>query len=461
MRVFPASLWCVKTDDFRDYRDNLYKKANNPLPMLDINLVREQPDLVKSSERKRSRDPSGVAKVLELDQKWRQESFAVEKLKQRRNTVSEEINQAKKSKQLAIAGKKIEEMKEVAAEIKAKEEHVVHLLSRRNEKLLEIGNIMHDAVPFGKDDSQNVELKTWGKKPQFTFPVKNHVELAEALGIADFDTSTKTSGEGFYFLKGALGILNMALIRFALDFMLKKKYTYIEPPLMIRKDVLAAAVDVNEFAKTIYSVEGSDLVLIGTSEHALLGLHANEAIPESELPKKYFAYSMCFRKEVGAHGINEKGIWRRHQFHKVEQFIFCKPEESEKYFEELLRNSEEILQALQLPYRVIEICSGDLSLWKQRSFDLEVWRPTTENYGEVMSLSNCTDYQARKLNIKIIGNDGTRRVVHTLNNTALATSRIMVAILENYQTSKGTVKIPKVLVPYMGGMKEIGMEKRK
>ncbi|HLC90914.1 MAG TPA: aminoacyl--tRNA ligase-related protein, partial [Candidatus Nanoarchaeia archaeon] len=202
--------------------------------------------------------------------------------------------------------------------------------------------------------------------------------------------------------------------------------------------------------------EGEDLALIGTSEHALLGLHANEAIVEKDLPKKYFSYSMCFRKEVGSHGINEKGTWRTHQFNKVEQFIFCSPEDSEKYFNELLNNSEEILQALGLPYRVIDICTGDLSLWKNRSYDLEVWRPTTQAYGEVMSLSNCTDYQARKLGIKVVGPDNKRRVLHTLNNTALATSRIMVAILENFQTKQGTIKVPKVLWPYMNGITEIG-----
>jgi len=308
----------------------------------------------------------------------------------------------------------------------------------------------------GKDESENIQIKTWGKKPTFSFPVKNHVELIEQLGIADFDSSAKTSGHGFYFLNGELALLNQALIHFAIEFMQGKGYTYVEPPLMIRKEVLQAAIDVAEFGQTIYTIEGEELALIGTSEHALLGIHKDDALQEKELPKKYFSYSMCFRKEVGAHGINERGLWRTHQFNKVEQFIFCAPEDSGKLFDELLQNSEEILHALGLPYRVVEICAGDLSAWKHRSYDVEVWRPTTKNYGEVMSLSNCTDYQARKLGIKVVGKDGSRKVLHTLNNTALATSRIMVAILENFQTKNGTVKVPQILWPYMHGITEIG-----
>ena len=423
--------------------------------MLDIAFVRENPKIAKASELKRGRDPKRVDDILALDEQWRAKLKDVEQLKHLRNVVSQEINAAKKVRQEQEAQKKIAQMQKVVQDIKKGEEEVERLLGARNEALNHVGNILHEKVPKGKDDTENVELKTWGKKTAFSFPLKNHVELAESLGIADFDSSAKTSGNGFYFLKGQLGLLNQALIRFALDVMLKKKYVYIEPPLMIRKNVLEAAVDTTEFEKTIYSLAGEDLVLIGTSEHALLGIHSNETIREQDLPKKYFAYSMCFRKEVGAHGINEKGLWRTHQFNKVEQFIFCTPEESETYFKELLDNSEKILQKLKLPYRVLEICSGDLSLWKQRSFDLEVWRPSTKSYGEVMSLSNCTDYQARKLNIRVERKGGVREVVHTLNNTALATSRIMVAILENYQTKKGTVKVPRVLWPYMNGVKEI------
>ncbi len=425
--------------------------------MLDIMLVREQPELFKANEQKRNRNPAHVGQVLKLDEQWRKTLKEVEELKHCRNVVSQEINLLKKQGnygQKESEGK-IEQMRKVAAEIKQKEEVAEALHHERQEALLQLGNIMHPNVPFGKDDSENKEIKHKGRIPKFSFPVKSHVELLEHLGLVDFEASAKLAGNGFYILKDELGLLNQALIRFASSVMRKKGYTYIEPPLLVRQKIIAAAVDLPEIQKSIYSVIDDDLSLIGTSEHALLGLHSGEALLEQEFPKKYYSYSMCFRKEVGAHGINEKGLWRTHQFNKVEQFIFCAPEESAKYFNELLKNSEDILQALGLPYRVIEICSGDLAVWKHRSYDLEVWRPTTQSYGEVMSLSNCTDYQARKLDIKMVGKDGKRRVVHTLNNTALATSRILVGIVENFQTKKGTVKIPKALWPYMDGVKEL------
>jgi len=422
--------------------------------MLDINLLRENPALVKKNEERRSRDPHVVDEVISLDNKWKKALKTMESLKHQRNVVSQEINQAKKAGKSTTS--KIKEMQQVAAEIKKTEAEVNEFLEKRDQKLLLLGNIISKETPKGKDDKENKEIKKWGKKPKFTFPVKNHVELAESLDLANFDASGKTSGNGFYFLKGGLALLNQALIRFAVDFMHGKGYTYIEPPLMLRSNILSAAIDVNEWKENIYSVEGDDLALIGTSEHALLGFHSGQTLQEQELPQKYFSYSMCFRKEIGSHGINEKGLWRTHQFNKVEQFIFCKPEESVQLYDELLTNTEELMQALGLPYRVLEICAGDLALWKYRSADIEVYRPTTEDYGEVCSLSNCTDYQARKLNIKVVYNDTNRKVLHTLNNTALATSRIMVAILENFQTKQGTVKVPQVLWPYMNGITELG-----
>ena len=422
--------------------------------MLDVNFVREHPDQVKANERKRNRDEQSVDQVLQADSLWRASLKEVEALKHRRNVVSQEINLLKKAGK--NGAEKIKEMQSTVLAIGTQEEKADRWIQERNKHLRQLGNILHPKVPLGKDASQNVEIKSWGKKSHFPFPVRNHAEWAETQGWADFEASAKTSGKGFYFLQGDLALLNQALIRFALDQMCKKGYTYIEPPLLLRQEILDAAIDAGEWDQTIYRIQGEDLALIGTSEHALLGMHTGAVLPEQELPKKYFAYSMCFRKEVGSHGINEKGLWRTHQFNKVEQFIFCAPEESEKYFTELLKNSEKILQELGLPYRVIELCSGDLSLWKHRSYDLEVWRPPLQAYGEVMSLSNCTDYQARKLEIKMMRKDRNREVIHTLNNTALATSRIMVAILENFQTKEGTVKIPKVLWPYLGGMKILG-----
>ena len=247
-------------------------------------------------------------------------------------------------------------------------------------------------------------------------------------------------------MKNDLALLNQALIQFAIDFMRKKAYEYIETPLMLNEKSIFASMDKKAIEQSVYHIKDEDLHLIGTAEQSLLAMHSGKTFAENELPKKYFAYSMCFRKEVGSHGINEKGLWRTHQFNKVEQFIFCKPEDSPKLYNELLKNSEAILKALKLPYHVIEICSGDLSDWKYRSADIEVYRPTTGKYEEIMSLSNCTDYQARKLGIKYFNKKGERIIVHTLNDTALATSRIIVAILENNQQKDGTIKVPKVLI---------------
>jgi seryl-tRNA synthetase len=290
--------------------------------------------------------------------------------------------------------------------------------------------------------------------------VKNHTEIIEKLGIADFDASAKVAGNGFYYLKGDLALLNRALINFAIDFMEKKKYEYIEPPLMISKEVAAAAGDLDAFKDALYKIEGEGLYMIPTAEHAILGMLSGKTIAEEKLPLKFYGYSMCFRKEIGSHGINEKGLWRTHQFNKVEQFIFCHPKDSWKYYEELKKNSNEILKKLGMPYRWLECCTGDLADWKARSEDFEAYRPTTKDYGELGSLSNCTDYQARDLNIRGLSKKGERYVLHTLNNTALATSRVLVAIIENYQQKDGSVKIPTVLQKYMGGRRTIGVPRK-
>lgn len=421
--------------------------------MIDIKKLREDPkQFKKNCEKKFQKDKIPlIDDVLAHDKQWREAKKEVDSLRQSRNSISQSINKAKKAGDKAALDKALKQAKEVPARIKEIEQKTETLKEQIDKKLVRIPNLMHESVPSGKDDSENSTIKEWGEKKTFSFPIKNHVELLEELGLADFEKAANLSGNGFYVLKGDLALLNQALIRFAIEFMQKKGYTYVEPPLMIRKHVLDAAMDTDEFASTIYQVKNEDLNLIGTSEHALLGLHENEAIPEDELPKKYFAYSMCFRKEIGSHGINEKGLWRTHQFNKIEQFIFCKPEESYELYDELLNNTEQLFQALKLPYRVVEICSGDLANWKAKSCDLEVWRPTTKEYGEVTSLSNCTDFQARGLGMKVVRKNNDREVLHTLNNTAIATSRAMVAILENYQNKDGSITIPKVLQPYMFG----------
>jgi len=422
--------------------------------MLDIKILRENPKLVKESEKKRGNSIKQVDDIIKLDEDWRKLTKQVEQLKHKRNVVSLEINKLKKNKK--DTSQKIKEMQEVAKKINNLDNKANEQLKLRDALLIKVGNIIHKSVPKGKSEKDNKVIRKWGKPTKLSFTPKIHVELMESSNLGDFETSAKTSGNGFYFLKGELALLNQALIKFAIDFMHKKGYTYIEPPLMLRKKVLAASTDIETLKDSIYNIEGEDLSLIGTSEYSMLAMHMNETISEDQLPKKYFSYTMCFRKEIGAHGINEKGLWRTHQFNKVEQFIFCKPEDSYKYYEELSRNTEEMFKKLKLPYRITEMCEGDLALWKSKSSDIEVYRPTTKKYEELGSLTNCTDYQARKLNIKTLRKNGTREVLHTLNNTALATSRAMVAILENYQQKDGSIKVPTVLQKYMFNVKKIG-----
>jgi len=424
--------------------------------MIDIKLIRENSELVKKNIKKKFQNEKLllVDKIKKLDENWRKLKYEEDNLRSERNKISEQINQFKKQKK--DISKLIKKAKTIPGKIdkirekrKKFEEEIKKILSK-------IPNIMHESVPIGKDESENKVIKKWGKLPKFNFSVKNHVELLEGLDVVDFDISTKVSGKGFYYLKGDWALLNRALINFTIDFMKKKGYLYLEPPLLVRKEICEAAEDFEAFETKLYKIQDEDLYLIPSAEHSILGFLKGETISEDKLPVKIFGYSMCFRKEIGSHGIHEKGLWRTHQFNKVEQFIFCKPEDSWKYYEELRKNTGEIMKALNLPYRIFESCSGDLSDWKAKGEDVEVYRPTTKQYEEVMSLSNCTDCQARDLNIMGMTKRGERYILHTLNNTALATSRIMVAIAENNQKKDGNIKIPKVLWKYMGGKHTIG-----
>ena len=418
--------------------------------MLDIRFIRENQELVKENLKRKSKEDRLVL-VDQILKKY-EESIKIKKeaesLRHKRNELSLQINELVKQKK--DASKVIKQLKEVPEKIKSLEEKKEKIDLEIAEYISKIPNIMHKSVPLGEDETKNKVIKKWGKLPNFNFPVKNHVELGEGLGLIDFEASARTSGNGFYYLKGDLALLNQALIKFTIDFMKKKKYIYIEPPLIVSKKVAAAAGDLNAFKLALYKIEGDDYYMIPTAEHAVLGMLSNQTIQEDKLPLKFFAYSMCFRKEIGSHGINEKGLWRTHQFNKIEQFIFCHPEDSWKYYEELRKNSEEIYQKLKIPYRVLEMCSGDLGDWKAKSEDIEAYRPTTKDYGEVGSLSNCTDFQARDLDIKLVDKTGEKLVVHTLNNTALATSRALVVIMENYQQKGGSIKVPGVLQKYTG-----------
>lgn len=427
--------------------------------MLDINFVREHSDIVKKSERKRGRDGRTVDQFMLLDEEWKKNLKVVEALKHKRNVVSEEINKAKKEKKDKIADSKIKEMRDVADSIKKEEEKVNQLLEDRNKVLKTIGNILDESVPVGKDDSENVEKKRVGSIPTFNFPIKDHIELALELDLVDLETAAKNSGARFYYLKNEAVLLSHALQRFAMDRLRVKGYTLHQTPYMLNKAALEGGVNLSEFEDTLYKIEGEDLYLIATSEHPLVALKKDQVLDPKSLPLKICGVSACFRKELGSHGRDTKGIFRVHQFNKVEQIVYCKPEDSGAFFKEMQLNAEELFKELEIPFRVVQICTGDIGNKQTLQYDIEAWFPGQNEkkgaYREVTSCSNCGNYQSVTLNTKYVKTDGTRDYVHILNNTALTDTRPIIAILENFQTKQGTVKIPEALWPYMGGIKEI------
>jgi len=429
--------------------------------MIDIKLIRENPQLVKDNIKKKFQDNKIrlVDEVLEYDMKIKELKSQAESLRYRRNKLSEEINAAKKEKK--DAKELLEEAKAIPQKIKELEDIQHELEEKLKADMVQIPNILHESVPIGKDATENIERERIGHYKFQDFEIRNHAEFAEELEIADFDSSAKTSGTGFFYLKGGLALMNQALIRYGIDFMITKGYTLVEPPLMIKKDICNGVVDFEFFKNMAYKIEGEDLYLIATSEHPLIGMFINKTIPEEMLPIKLVGFSQSFRKEIGSHGIDEKGLYRTHQFNKVEMVIICKPEDSYKYYDELLENSKGIFTGLELPIRVFECCSGDLADLKAKSADLEAWSPRKKEYFEVGSCSNLTDAQARRLNIKYQTKSGEKFLTHTLNNTAIATSRALVAILENYQNADGSLTVPKALQSYMHGMKKIEKTKNK
>lgn len=424
--------------------------------MIDIKLVRENPDLVKENIKKKFQE-SKLKLVDELrkkDETWRELKQEIDNLRAERNKISILVGEAKKAgkdtKKLLTQAKKIPD--EIAKlEVKSgKLENDIRSL------LLQIPNIIHRSVPVGKDSSQNVVQEVIGKPHKTDFEVKNHAELAESLGLADFDIAAQISGNGFYILRGDLALLNQALISYARDFMVKKGYEYVEPPLMIRQSVLNGVYSKSDIEQMAYKIEGEDLYLIATSEHPVIGMFQNKTLTYKQLPIKLTAYSMCFRKEVGSHSLDEKGLYRTHQFNKQEMVVICKPEDSYKFYDELLTLSKELFKALGVPIRELESCSGDLSDLKAKGADLEAWSPRQQKYFEITSVTNMEEAQARRLGIKFTDEKGIKRYAHTLNNTAIATSRALVAIIENFQQKDGTIRVPDVLVPYMHGKKLIG-----
>jgi seryl-tRNA synthetase len=421
--------------------------------MLDIRFVRANPDVVKADLRKRN-DPEKIAWVDELlakDARSRELKVTTDQLRQRRNEIGREINAKKKA-----GGDASALMAEGAAlpqKIRACDAEQEEIAAAIRHYLMRLPNILHESVPTGNDDSGNVEIKRVGTPRTFDFEIKNHGQLAAEKGWADFERATKISGAGFYFLKGNLVLLDLALQRFALDILIGRGYQPVNPPYMINRESYEGVTDLADFEKVMYRIDGSDAYLIATSEHPIGAMYQDEIFEEKDLPLRLAGISPCFRREIGAHGIDTKGLFRVHQFHKVEQFVFCKPESSWAIHEELLRNAEEIFEKLDLPYRVVSICTGDIGTVAAKKYDIEAWMPRENAYKEVVSCSNCTAYQAARLNIKVRDPHDfeSKQYVHTLNSTAIATSRVMRAILENCQEKDGSVIIPDALRPYMNG----------
>lgn len=392
------------------------------------------------------------------DKEWRELKQKVDDLRAKRNVITESIKQAKMKGENTDA--LMASAKALPDEIKKAEILLKELEEKNKELIMRIPNILHESVPFGKNDTENVTIKTFGeavKNPNLV----HHGELAKKLGIADFDRAVKISGEGFYYLKGDLAMLDLALQRLALEILIEKGFTPVQPPLMMNRKAYSGVTDLGDFETVMYKIDGQDNYLIATSEHPLVSMYMDEVFEEKDLenPIRYAGMSPCFRKEIGKHGLDERGFFRVHQFNKIEQVIFCKPEDSWKEFDNIAKNQEIFFQKLEIPYRVVNVCTGDMGIVAAKKYDLEAWSPREGKYIELGSCSNCTAYQAVRLNIKYKKADGTREYIHTLNNTMVPTTRTLRVLIETYQTPEGTIKIPKALQPYMLGKTEIKLVK--
>ena len=424
--------------------------------MLDIKFVRDNPEIVKENLRRRGDAEKSklVDDVLRDDRDWRRIQTEANNLRGKRNKLTEEIAKARRLGEDVSA--LVSQAEFVPTEIKRLEDESQKLEHNITNILLTLPNIIDESVPYGVDENGNIEIKKWGDRPEFNFTPKDHIDLASKLRLIDFERAAKVAGARFYYLRGDLVKLNYALLMFALDFIEKKGYVLIQPPYLLRREAIGGAVALSDFEDVIYKIEGEDLYLIPTAEHALLAQHMNEIIDGKNLPLRYGGISPCFRKEAGAHGRDTKGIFRIHQFEKVEQFIFCKPEDSPNEHEKLLANAEEFFQAMKIPYRVVNVCTGDLGTVAAKKYDLEAWMPGQGKYREVVSCSNCTTYQAVRSKIRFRDRpDEPTKWLHTLNSTLTASERTLIAIMENYQTENGSIEIPKALEPYIGGITRI------
>lgn len=420
--------------------------------MIDIRFIRENTQKVKEGLRKKGVD-FNLKYLLKLDENRRAKIKEVDDLRARQNQLSDEIAE---SKSYEVQPHKIEGAKDLKTKLGDVEFELKALEEEFDELMHKIPNIPQPEVPIGKGEQDNIVLREVGNKPKFSFTPRDHLELAIELDIIDFETAAKVSGSDFYYLKNEGVMLELALVRYALDFLVKKGFTpWITPDLARSKFYLGTGYMPRGTEAQTYTIENSDLGLIATAEITLAGLHADEILDGAKLPRRYAGYSHCFRQESGSYGKYSKGLYRVHQFTKVEMFVYCRPADSPKIHEELLSHEEEMWQGLGIPYRVVEMCTGDLGAQAARKFDLDAWMPGRRDWGEVTSTSNTTDYQARRLGIKYRGNDGKTEYAHTLNGTAIATSRAIIAILENCQQKDGSIKIPEALQPYMGGTKVI------
>lgn len=428
--------------------------------MIDIKLIRENPELVKENIKKKFQDQKLelVDEVKKLDEDYRALRVRADELRGRRNTISKEIGQLMKQGLKEKAEEVKAEVAKIAKEIEESEVKEIELEAAIKKIMMVIPNIVDPSVPVGKDDSENVEIEQFGTKREFDFEIPYHVDIMEKLDGIDLDAARKTSGNGFYYLKGDIARLHSSILSYARDFMINRGYTYYIPPFMIRSDVVTGVMSFSEMENMMYKIEGEDLYLIGTSEHSMIGKFIDTIIDENDLPQKLTSYSPCFRKEVGAHGIEERGVYRIHQFEKQEMIVVCKPEDSMNYYNEMWKNSVDFFLSMDIPVRTLECCTGDLADLKVKSCDVEAWSPRQKKYFEVGSCSNLGDAQARRLKIRIKGEKGNY-FAHTLNNTVVAPPRMLIAFLENNLNEDGSINIPKALQPYMGGMEKISPKK--
>ncbi|HIU35087.1 MAG TPA: serine--tRNA ligase [Candidatus Fimenecus excrementigallinarum] len=424
--------------------------------MLDIKFVRENPDAVKENIRKKFQDEKLplVDEAIEFDRRFRECKTRADELRANRNRVSKQIGalMAKGQREEAEAVKK--QVTEMADELKRLEEQEAEFAAALRERMLVIPNIIDPSVPVGRDDSENVERERFGEPAVPDFEVPYHVDIMEGFNGIDLDSARKTSGNGFYYLKGDIARLHSAILSYARDFMIDRGFTYYVPPFMIHGNVVTGVMSFAEMENMMYKIEGEDLYLIGTSEHSMIGKFIDTILPEGDLPQALTSYSPCFRKEVGAHGIEERGVYRIHQFEKQEMVVVCKPEESDRWYDVLWHNTVDFFRSLDIPVRTLECCSGDLADLKVKSLDVEAWSPRQKKYFEVGSCSNLGDAQARRLSIRVKGENGTY-FPHTLNNTVVAPPRMLIAFLENNLCADGSVRIPKPLQMYMGGREKL------